>query len=150
MNAERFDVVDENVAELILANLSEKGPLAAERGQPRNRVGTGPARHFDRGRHLSVKLVGALVVDQRHAAFLDTIRDQEFVVRIRNHVHQRIADARHVIHYFGHDPLRVFWMNFGVRGRSIGIVRHMSKMPPFPPFHLHAGLNCSGPGAALG
>ena len=102
----------EDVAELVVPDLAEKGALAAERGEPRDRVGAGTARHFDGGAHLAVKRVGAFRIDQRHAALLDAVRGQESVVCVGNHIDERVADARHVILELCHDPLEFFQGEF--------------------------------------
>jgi len=86
--------------------LPKKGALAAERGKPRDRVGAGAARHFDRLPHAAVKFVGAIRVDQRHRALFDSVGDKEMVVRIGDHIDKRVADAGDVIFQFGHGPHR--------------------------------------------
>ena len=94
--------MNEDLAELVVLDLSEKGALAAEGGKARDRIGAGAARAFDGFAHTAIEHVGALRVDQCHAALLDVLKLQEGVVGIGDHIDEGIADAGNVIFQLAH------------------------------------------------
>ena len=101
-DAERDDVVAEDGAELIVANLADEAAPAAEGRQGRDGVGRGTAGDFHRGTHFFVERFGGFGVDQRHRALVEAVRRDKGVVGMRQHVDDGIADSHHVVPCFRH------------------------------------------------
>ena len=66
----------------------------------------GPIAVIDRAR--------ARLVDQRHAALVHAVRDQEIVLGARNHIDDGIADSENVVTGSGHE-----WFLVDERRRTI-------------------------------
>jgi hypothetical protein len=86
----------EHLAELVVAHLADIGALAAERGDPGDRVAARAAGHLDAGSHRGVELLRPRLVDQHHAALGQLVRGQEGVIGMGNDVDDGVADPQHV------------------------------------------------------
>jgi hypothetical protein len=86
-------VVIEYFSELVVPDAADVRGTPAEIRESRDRIGDGAARHF-RGRpHHLVYLVSASFVNQVHRAGDHTDFFDEFVVDVRQHVYDCVADA---------------------------------------------------------
>ena len=83
----------EHVAELVLRDLADVGGLAAERGDAGDRVRGRSARGLDAGAHDRVQPIGRGGVDEVHRALGQAVLLQEGIVRLRQDVHDGVADT---------------------------------------------------------
>ena len=96
LDAERADVVGEDLAELVVGDLADEAGAAAQRRDPGHRVGRRAAARLARLAHLRVEPGRALGVEHLHRALDQALLDQERVVGGGDHVHHRVADREHV------------------------------------------------------
>ncbi len=96
MHAGGADVVAEDAAQLIVADLADIGALAAEAGQPRDRVRRRAAGDFHRRTHRVVEFARALRVDQHHGALGQAHARQELFLAVGEDIDNRVADAADV------------------------------------------------------
>ena len=111
-NPHGADVVTEDRAELVGGNLAEIGARAAEAHEAGHGVGRAAAGGLDGRAHCAIEVLGALRVDQRHAALLDLVVRQKRVVAARNDVDDGIADGEEVV--FGHVGPSCGWLLFAL------------------------------------
>ena len=90
-------IVAEYLAELVVGDLADESALQAERCEPRQRVGRRAARDLARGRHGFVKLVGARLVDQGHAAAVELKLGDQLLLAGGDHVDHGVADGDDVV-----------------------------------------------------
>ena len=93
INAERFHIVIEDSAELIVAHLANVSRGTTEIGEARNRIGHGTARHLGRRSHLVVNFVCSVPVDKRHRARFCANVAEEIRIDMGEHVDNCVADA---------------------------------------------------------
>ena len=79
------------------AHLALEHAASAERGEACHRVGGRTAGDLPRIAECRVKLRRAMIIDQRHHALCDVVRQEELVVDRRQHVDNRAAENRHVV-----------------------------------------------------
>ena len=96
------DVVAVEPADLVVPDLADIGGAGAEAGEADDGVGGRAARHLRRRSHVAIDRGGARLVDQRHAALGHAVTAKEFLVRLHQHVEDRIADPEHVVFCFSH------------------------------------------------
>ena len=96
LHADRADVVAEHVAEIVVVDLADVGGAAAEAGDAAHRVRRRPAAHLDRAAERRVELDGPIGLDQRHRPLDQVVGVEELVVRVGDHVDERVADPDHV------------------------------------------------------
>ena len=80
IDAEGADVLREDLAERVVPHLADEGRAPAEGGDARRRVGGAAARDDLRRPHGGVERFGARLVDQRHRALGEVVRDEEIVL----------------------------------------------------------------------
>ena len=95
-DAGRADVVREDVAELVAADLAEVGGAGAEGRDADDGVRGRAARDLDRGTHRVVQLVGAGLLDERHRAPVQRQPLDERFGLVAQHVDEGVADAEDV------------------------------------------------------
>ena len=91
------DVVPEHLAELVVGDAADEGALAAERGEPGDRVGRRAAGTLHRRAHEAIQTVGLLRIDEAHEALGEVVLRQEAVLAASDDVDDRIADADNVV-----------------------------------------------------
>ena len=96
LDAERADVVAEDLAELVVGDLADEAGAPAQRRDPRHRVRRRAAAGLPRLAHLRVEPGRAVGVEHLHRALDQTLLRQERIVGGGDHVHHRIADRQHV------------------------------------------------------
>ncbi len=96
-DAERGDVMAEDRAELVVADLADERPFAAERGESGDGVGRRAAGDRDRWTHLVVERSGRIGVDQGHRPPVEAEALDDVVVGMADHVDNRIADPDNVV-----------------------------------------------------
>jgi hypothetical protein len=97
-------VVTEHVAELIGAHLADVSRAHADRRGADDGIRRRAAGDLDAGPHRRVERLGARGVDQCHRALHESVGREEGVVRARDHVDDRVADADNVEIGCCHDP----------------------------------------------
>ena len=126
---ERADVVAEDRAEIVVAHLADEGRARAEARDAGDGVGGRAAGAFGRRTHGLVDRLRAILVDQRHAALLHVLLDQEIVLGAGNDIDDGIADSENVVAGRGHSlvPLRLERRRTiamrGTGGKSIACMR---------------------------
>ena len=102
--ANRLQVVDEDLAELVGADLADVDAGPAEADHAGHAVAGRPARALHRRTHARIELGGAGVVDQLHRALGQALVGEKVVGGLRDHVDQGVADGGDVVqrgHGFG-------------------------------------------------
>src|SRR5262249_14204942 len=94
--AGRADIVAEAAAELVGFELADEGRAAAEPGDADHRIRRRSSRYLDRRAHSVVDRLRPRLVDQRHAAFAHTMRQQKVVIGAGKDIDDGVADAEDV------------------------------------------------------
>ena len=87
------DVVAEDAAQLVVADLADEGAAPAERGDPGHGVGGRAAGDLDPRAHGVVERRRPRGVDQGHGALDQSLFGQQVVIGIRQHVDDGVADS---------------------------------------------------------
>ncbi len=106
-DARRADVMGEDPAERIPADLADITRPALEGGDSGDGVGSRAAGDLDRRAHGRVEGLGPLGVDQGHGPFAEPVLREEGLLGMGQHVDDGIADADDVEERFGHGRLQV-------------------------------------------
>ena len=86
------EVVAENGAEIVAADLADVGGPTTEAGDPAHRVGRRSAAHLHRRPKGAVQLDGPIGVDQRHRALDEPVVDEEAFAGVGDDVDEGVAD----------------------------------------------------------
>lgn len=95
-DARGTNVVRKDLPERVLLDLAHEGRARPEARRADNGVGGRAAGHLDGRSHLFVERLGLRFVDQRHAAFVHPMIDEEIVLGASDHINDRVADTEHV------------------------------------------------------
>ncbi len=96
------DVMAEHPAQLVVADQADITRAAAQRGEPRHGVGDRSAGHLHPGPHLGIEPVGFEGVDEARRPLDEAAPGEEGLVRVGDHVDDRVADADDVVGCAGH------------------------------------------------
>jgi hypothetical protein len=91
--AARSHVVREDLSQLIVADAADIGGLAAEMRDACHGVGCRAPGCLQAWPHAGVELLGARLVNQRHAALDQPVLCEKLVARLSQDVDDRVADA---------------------------------------------------------
>ena len=98
------DVVDIELADLVVLDLADIGGTRAQAADADDGVGGRAARDFRRRAHVGIDRGGPRLVDQGHAALGHAVLGQKGFIGPDQHVEQRVADAENVIFHVSHSP----------------------------------------------
>ena len=101
------DVAREGLAELVVLDLADEGRARAEARDADDGVGGRAAGLLDRLAHRRVDRLRARLVDQRHAALVHALLDEEIVLGAGDHIDDGVADAENVVLEVGHVDTRL-------------------------------------------
>ncbi|MGY4328810.1 hypothetical protein ACVWWG_003227 [Bradyrhizobium sp. LB7.2] len=103
-DAGRADIVDVELADLVVLDLADIGGARPQAADADDGVGSRAARNFRRRSHVVVDGGGPRLVDQGHAALGHAVLAQKGFIGLDQHVEQRVADAENVIFHVSHSP----------------------------------------------
>ena len=85
------------MAQGVIGDAADESRRQAKVAQPRDGVADRAAGRLGALGHRGIKLFGAVAVDQLHDALFDAHRGQEFIVALRDHIDDGVADADNLV-----------------------------------------------------
>jgi hypothetical protein len=107
MNAAATDVMREGLTRFVVLDLADECRADTQRGEADDGIGGRAALDNRRGTHVVIKLVGCLFVHEHHAALGKSMTLEEIFLCASDHIHDRIAEAEHLVCFACHFMLRV-------------------------------------------